>query len=69
MHMIRWKSVLVSSAAALALATLAIATPRAQSSRPTVAILDFDYATVQRWWEGNWDIGKGISDLIVDGLV
>jgi curli biogenesis system outer membrane secretion channel CsgG len=69
MHMIRWKSVLVSSAAALALATLAIATPRAQSSRPTVAILDFDYATVQRWWEGNWDIGKGIADLIVDGLV
>ena len=23
----------------------------------------------QRWWEGNWDIGKGISDLIVTELV
>ena len=38
--MIRWKSVLVSTAA-LALATLAVAAPaRAQSNRPTVAILD-----------------------------
>lgn len=41
----------------------------AQSSRPTVAILDFDYGTVQQWWSGNWDIGKGIADMIVDELV
>src|SRR5262249_51549079 len=41
----------------------------AQSRRPTVALLDLDYGTVQRWWEGNWDIGKGVADLIVDGLV
>jgi curli biogenesis system outer membrane secretion channel CsgG len=69
MHMIRWKSVLVSTAA-LALAALAVATPaRAQSTRPTVAILDLDYGAIQHWWEGNWDIGKGIADLIVDGLV
>ena len=67
--MIRWKSVVVSTAA-LALAALAVATPaRAQSSRPTVAILDLDYAAIQHWWEGNWDIGKGVADLIVDGLV
>jgi curli biogenesis system outer membrane secretion channel CsgG len=39
------------------------------TSRPTVAILDLDYGTVQRWWENNWDIGKGIADLIVDELV
>ena len=38
-------------------------------SRPTVAILDLDFGSVQRWWEGNWDIGKGIADLIVDELV
>jgi curli biogenesis system outer membrane secretion channel CsgG len=69
MKMIRWKSVLVSTAA-LALSALAVATPAtAQSSRPTVAILDLDYGAIQRWWEGNWDIGKGIADLIVDGLV
>ncbi len=67
--MIRWKSVVVSTAA-LALAALAVAAPaRAQSSRPTVAILDLDYGTIQHWWEGNWDIGKGVADLIVDGLV
>ena len=24
---------------------------------------------IQHWWEGNWDIGKGVADLIVDGLV
>jgi curli biogenesis system outer membrane secretion channel CsgG len=41
----------------------------AQSSRPTVAVLDLDYGTVERWWENNWDIGKGIADLIVDELV
>ena len=65
--MIRWKSVVVSTAA-LALAALAVAAPaRAQSTRPTVAILDLDYATIQHWWEGNWDIGKGVADLIVDG--
>ncbi len=41
----------------------------AASPRKRVAILDFDYATVQRWWEGTWDIGKGISDMIVTELV
>jgi curli biogenesis system outer membrane secretion channel CsgG len=38
-------------------------------TRPTVAILDFDFGTIQQWWSGNWDIGKGIADLIVDELV
>jgi curli biogenesis system outer membrane secretion channel CsgG len=57
----------------LAIAVLAIlfgsAPAWAQSSRPTVAILDFDYGTVQQWWEGTWDIGNGISDLLVDALL
>ena len=67
--MIRWKSALVSTAV-LALAALATAAPaQAQSSRPTVAILDLDYGAINNWWGGNWDIGKGIADLIVDGLV
>jgi len=39
------------------------------SKRPTVAVLNFDYGTIQPWWEGTWDIGNGISDLLVDGLV
>lgn len=41
----------------------------AQSSRPSIAILSFDYGTIQRWWSGTQDIGEGISDLIVDELV
>lgn len=34
-----------------------------------VSVMDFDYGTVQRWWDGNWDVGKGISDLLVDRLL
>ena len=34
-----------------------------------VAVLDFDFSAVQKWWEHNWDVGAGISDLIVKGLV
>jgi curli biogenesis system outer membrane secretion channel CsgG len=40
-----------------------------QSTRPTIAVLSFDYGTVQRWWSGTQDIGEGISDMIVDELV
>jgi len=40
-----------------------------QSARPTVALLDFDFGTIEHWWQGNQDIGKGIADLIVDALV
>jgi len=42
---------------------------QSKSTRPTVALLDFDFGTVQQWWSGNWDIGKGISDMIVDDLL
>ncbi len=41
----------------------------AASDKKRVAILDFEFGTVQKWWKGNWDIGKGISDLLVDKLV
>lgn len=37
--------------------------------RKKVAIMDFDFSTIQHWWSGNWDIGKGVSDLIVKNLV
>src|SRR5262245_47281031 len=56
----------------LVVAAIAMLLPQpvaAQASRPTVAILDLDFGTVQRWWENDWDIGKGIADLIVDELV
>lgn len=41
----------------------------ARASRPTVAVLDLDFGSVQQWWSGNWDIGKGVADLLVDELV
>ena len=41
----------------------------AQSNRPTIAVLNFDFGSVQQWWSGNQDIGTGISDMIVDELV
>ena len=54
----------------LVVAALVIASPAlAQSKRPAVALLDFDYASIQHWWDGNQDIGKGIADMLVDGLV
>jgi curli biogenesis system outer membrane secretion channel CsgG len=52
------------------MALLALAQPAiAQQNRPTVALLDFDFGTVQKWWTDNTDVGAGISDLIVDELV
>jgi hypothetical protein len=33
------------------------------------ALVDLDFKTVQPWWPGNWDIGKGIADLIVIDLL
>ena len=41
----------------------------AATPRKRVAVMNFDFGTVQRWWDGNWDIGKGISDLLVDRLL
>ncbi len=36
---------------------------------PRVAVFDFDFAAVHKWWEWDWDIGKGISDMLVTELV
>ncbi len=36
---------------------------------PRVAVFDFDFAAVHKWWDWNWDIGKGISDILVTELV
>ena len=64
------RSIVVAGAAALAVvATPDLAAAQSKSSRPTVAVLDLDFGSVKQWWSGNWDIGKGVADLIVDGLV
>jgi curli biogenesis system outer membrane secretion channel CsgG len=56
---------------AVALVALVTAAPpaAAQSTRPTVAVLSFEYGSLNHWWSGTQDIGEGISDLIVDELV
>jgi curli biogenesis system outer membrane secretion channel CsgG len=57
-------------AAVIAVATmLAPARVHAQANRPTVALLDLEFGTVQKWWDDNYDIGKGIADLIVDAML
>lgn len=48
---------------------LSISLVQAASDKKRVAVMNFDYGTVQNWWGGNWDIGKGIADLLVDKLV
>jgi curli biogenesis system outer membrane secretion channel CsgG len=54
---------------AVALACVGLAgTAQAQSKRPAVAVMDFDYGTIDNWW-GQYDIGKGMADQVVDALV
>jgi curli biogenesis system outer membrane secretion channel CsgG len=38
------------------------------AKRVSVAVMDFDYGTLDRWW-GQYDIGKGMADQVVDALV
>jgi curli biogenesis system outer membrane secretion channel CsgG len=51
---------------------LAVAVPAgqaaAQATRPAVAVMDFEYGSIDNWW-GQYDIGKGMSDQVVDALV
>lgn len=61
-------SVLVIAALVLA-AGVAPALAQGKAARPTVAVIDFEYGSINNWWGGNWDIGKGIADMIVDGLL
>ena len=40
----------------------------AKAARPQVAVMDFDFGTIDNWW-GQYDIGKGMADQVVDALV
>src|SRR5437868_14948603 len=52
---------------------LLIAASQVQAQKKRVAVMNFDYATVQSGVQAifgaNQDIGKGIADLLVDKLV
>ena len=38
------------------------------AKRMSVAVMDFEYGTVDNWW-GQYNIGKGMADQVVDALV
>jgi curli biogenesis system outer membrane secretion channel CsgG len=58
---------LAVAAAVMGLAGSAAA--QSKSSRPAVAVMDFDFGTVHEHWWGDYDIGKGMADQVVDALV
>jgi len=41
----------------------------AKAKRPLVAVTDFDYGTVGYHWWGDYDIGKGMADQVMDQLL
>src|SRR5262245_44263309 len=61
------RSALVAIATAFSL-TLTGSASAQKNSRPQIAVLDFDFGAVDNWW-GTYDIGKGVSDQLVDALV
>ena len=65
------RSKLYLGAVAVAAAALLAGPTHAQekSKRPSVAIMDFDYGTVGYHWWGDYDIGKGMADQVVEELI
>jgi curli biogenesis system outer membrane secretion channel CsgG len=62
----KWMAGLGAASCLLLLAAPAMAQ---KSKRPQIAVMDFDYGTVHdRWW-GEYDIGKGMADQVVDELI
>jgi curli biogenesis system outer membrane secretion channel CsgG len=63
-----WAALLAAGVAAAGIAGPAQAQTE-KSKRPTVAVMDFDFGTVHYHWWGNYDIGKGMADQVVDALL
>jgi curli biogenesis system outer membrane secretion channel CsgG len=61
------RSALVALATAFTL-TLSGPVFAQKNTRPQIAVLDFEYGTIDNWW-GQYDIGKGVADQLVDALV
>jgi curli biogenesis system outer membrane secretion channel CsgG len=59
---------IVGAAAALAVAGMVGAAEAQGSKRPLIAVMDFDYGTIDNWW-GQYDIGKGMADQVVNALL
>jgi curli biogenesis system outer membrane secretion channel CsgG len=56
----------LTAALALCIASGDVAAQGAK--RISVAVMDFDYGAIDNWW-GQYDIGKGMADQVVDALV
>lgn len=39
------------------------------AAAPLMALVDFDFAAVHEWWAAELDLGRGIVDLIANGLI
>jgi curli biogenesis system outer membrane secretion channel CsgG len=47
---------------------LAAAGLQAQERPRRIAVLDFEFDAIQKWWEGDWNVGGGISEILVTKL-
>jgi len=65
----RGKLVAGLAAAGVLTALTGTAPAQSKSNRVSVAVMDFDFGTVHYHWWGDYDIGKGMSDQVVDALV
>ena len=69
----RLLSIVALFLAVAAAASIPSSAQGAPPRRPRIAVMDFDYATVQSSTSAifgtNVDVGKGIADLLVTGLV
>ena len=60
--------VILGLAAAVAVAGMVGPAEAQGAKRPMIAVMDFDYGTIDNWW-GQYDIGKGMADQVVNALV
>lgn len=58
--------ILIILIAVLAVSCMALG---AQKGKPRVAVLPFDDGSIAHWWGSNWEVGTGISDMIVTDLL
>ena len=65
----RFKGAMGLVVAGLVAGALAGTAEAQKSKRPTVAVMDFDYGTVHHHWWGNYDIGKGMADQVMNELL
>jgi curli biogenesis system outer membrane secretion channel CsgG len=62
--------VLVSVVVAAALTLIGSgAWAQAKGKKKAVAVKDFEYGTIQHWWSGTTDIGRGMADQVVEALL